>query len=94
MKAFQISILWASSISLFLISTAMAQTSNEIRGLAPVIAIKDEPPPKLVVDGLLARQVVDVQGASHVVRVSHPDAVAAWITKAAESVTPSTAKKQ
>lgn len=35
-----------------------------------------------------AKMVVEVQGASHVVMISHPDEVAAIIRKAAESVTP------
>ncbi|HEY0792457.1 MAG TPA: alpha/beta hydrolase [Chthoniobacterales bacterium] len=34
-----------------------------------------------------AKNIVDVKGASHVVMVSHPDAVVALIRKAAESVT-------
>jgi hypothetical protein len=57
MKSPKTSILWVSSLVLVLISTAMAQTAKEIRGAAPVVAIKDEPPPKLVVDEPLPEQL-------------------------------------
>jgi pimeloyl-ACP methyl ester carboxylesterase len=35
-----------------------------------------------------SKETVDVKGASHVVMVSHPDAVVALIKKAAASVAP------
>jgi Family of unknown function (DUF6130) len=56
-----------------LASNAIAQTAREIRGPSPLVAIENEPPPKLIVDPPLSDQLtmglVFIQYATQNIRV-------------------------
>jgi hypothetical protein len=48
---------WVCLIGAVAVVSAMAQTAREIRGPAPLLAIANEPPPKIVIDPPLAESL-------------------------------------
>jgi hypothetical protein len=49
--------IWVCLIGAVAVVSAMAQTAREIRGPAPLLAIANEPPPKIVIDPPLAESL-------------------------------------
>ena len=49
--------IWVCLIGAVAVVSAMAQTAREIRGPAPLLAIANEPPPKLLIDPPLAESL-------------------------------------
>jgi hypothetical protein len=49
--------IWVCLIGAVAVVSAMAQTAREIRGPAPLLAIANEPPPKILIDPPLAESL-------------------------------------